>query len=128
MNDAVLGLDHLLLAMPAGGEGAAREFYGDLLRLPELAKPDELVGRGGCWFALPNLQLHLGIEDEFAPAIKAHPAFSVGDLEGLRRRLEGAGVSITPDASLSDQKRFFCADPFGNRLEFLETPTEAAKL
>ena len=124
MNDAILDLDHLLLAMPAGGEGAAREFYGSLLGLPELPKPDELAARGGCWFALPNLQLHLGVEDGFAPAKKAHPAFLVRDLEGLRRRLEAAGISTTPDLSLPNQKRFFCADPFGNRLEFLEAPTD----
>ena len=123
MNDAILSLDHVLLAMPARGEGAAREFYGNLLGLPELTKPKELATRGGCWFALPNLQLHLGVEDGFAPAKKAHPAFRVSDLEGLRRRLEAAGVSTTPDASLPNQKRFFCADPFGNRLEFLETRT-----
>ena len=123
MNDAILGLDHLLLAMPAGGEGAARGFCGELLGLPELPKPDELTARGGCWFALPNLQLHLGVEEGFVPAKKAHPAFRVRDLEGLRRRLEAAGTSTTPDASLPNQKRFFCADPFGNRLEFLEAHT-----
>ena len=82
MNDAILDLDHLLLAMPAGGEGAAREFYGGLLGLPGLPKPNELAARGGCWFALPNLQLHLGVEDGFTPAKKAHPAFLVRDLKG----------------------------------------------
>lgn len=116
----IIGLDHLQLAMPAGGEAQARGFYGDLLGLSEIAKPAELAPRGGCWFRGPGVDLHLGVEQPFAPARKAHPALLVADLEACRARLERAGVAITPDATVPGVRRFYAADPFGNRIEFIQ--------
>ncbi len=117
----IQGLDHLQLAMPAGEEAAARAFYGDLLGLTELTKPSELTARGGCWFTLGTQALHLGVETPFAPARKAHPAFAVSDLGACRARLEAAGVETLPDTALPHVHRFYAADPFGNRLEFIQT-------
>jgi catechol 2,3-dioxygenase-like lactoylglutathione lyase family enzyme len=116
----VVALDHLLLAMPRGKEVEARAFYGDLLGLPELKKPPNLATRGGVWFALGSQQLHLGIEKDFRPALKAHPAFLVRDLGGLRARLEQHGYVPYEDEPLAGYARFYVADPFGNRLELLE--------
>jgi len=116
----IVGIDHVQLAMPAGEEAAARHFYAAILGLTEVAKPEQLAGRGGCWFAGPGVALHLGIEADFTPASKAHPALRVADLEQARRTLEEAGVGITSDATLPHVRRFFVADPFGNRIEFLQ--------
>ena len=116
----LVGLDHIQLAMPAGGEPAARAFYVELLGLSEAAKPAVLAGRGGCWFAGPGIGVHLGVEQEFAPARKAHPAFSVADLEALRGTLAAAGVPITLDDTLPNVRRFYATDPFGNRIEFIQ--------
>jgi extradiol dioxygenase family protein len=116
----MLLLDHVQIAMPAGREDEARTFYGDLIGLPELRKPAELAGRGGCWFALGNQQLHLGVDPDFRPARKAHIAMALSDLDALRRRLERAGVATRDDVALGDPHRFFADDPFGNRTEFLE--------
>ena len=115
----ITGLDHLQLAMPAGKEAQARAFYGDLLGLVELEKPPELASRGGCWFALGQQALHLGIDTPFTPACKAHPAFTVSDLEALRKRLAAAHISTIDDPALPHVRRFYAADPFGNRLEFI---------
>lgn len=117
----IQGLDHLQLAMPAGEEAAARAFYGDLLGLTELTKPSELAGRGGLWFALGTQALHLGVEETFAPACKAHPAFAVSDLGACRARLEAAGVETLPDTALPHVHRFYAVDSFGNRLEFIQS-------
>jgi catechol 2,3-dioxygenase-like lactoylglutathione lyase family enzyme len=116
----VVALDHLLLAMPPGKEAEARAFYGDLLGLPELKKPPNLEVRGGVWFKLGSQQLHLGVEKDFRPALKAHPAFLVRDLGGLRARLEQHGYAPYEDEPLAGYARFYIADPFGNRLELLE--------
>lgn len=116
----ILELDHLQLAMPAGEEAAARAFYGDLLGLTELEKPPELAGRGGCWFALATQALHLGVEASFIPSRKAHPAFAVSDLGACKARLRAAGVETVPDTALPHVRRFYAADPFGNRLEFIQ--------
>jgi catechol 2,3-dioxygenase-like lactoylglutathione lyase family enzyme len=116
---AVLRLDHVQIAAPTGSEEAARRFYGDLLALREVAKPAALLARGGVWFQVGLHQLHVGIEEEFVPARKAHPAFAVDDLDELADRLKAAGVSVTWDAALSEVRRFYASDPFGNRLEFL---------
>lgn len=116
----ITGLDHMQLAMPAGAEDAARAFYGQLLGLREIAKPEALRGRGGCWFALPGAQLHLGVEAEFAPARKAHPAFLVADLAALVRRLDEAGVATTPDTAVAGVRRCYTSDPFGNRIELIQ--------
>jgi catechol 2,3-dioxygenase-like lactoylglutathione lyase family enzyme len=116
----IVGLDHVQLAMPSGGEAQARAFYGGLLGLREVPKPTQLAARGGCWFEGPGTQLHLGVEAEFVPARKAHPALRVDDLEACRALLAGAGVPITPDDTLPHLRRFYAADPFGNRIEFLQ--------
>jgi catechol 2,3-dioxygenase-like lactoylglutathione lyase family enzyme len=113
-------LDHLQLAMPPGREAEARAFYSGILGLVELAKPPNLAARGGVWFALGALQLHLGVEAEFHPARKAHPAFLVRDLAALRERLARQGFAPYEDEPLSGYQRFYAADPFGNRLEFMQ--------
>jgi len=116
----VLGLDHVQLAMPPGGEALARRFYGDILGLKEEAKPPHLAARGGCWFAGGALRLHLGVEADFRPARKAHPGLRVQGLAALRRRLEEAGFVTTEDQPLAGCDRFYVDDPFGNRLELME--------
>jgi catechol 2,3-dioxygenase-like lactoylglutathione lyase family enzyme len=110
---------HVQLAMPSGREAEARAFYGGLLGLDEIAKPSVLQARGGVWFRLGAQELHLGGDAEFRPARKAHPAFSVDHPERLRRRLEAHGVPTRDDIALPDRRRFYCDDPFGNRLEFV---------
>jgi catechol 2,3-dioxygenase-like lactoylglutathione lyase family enzyme len=114
----VLGIDHVQVAAPAGCEDAARAFYGVLLGLAELPKPAPLAARGGCWFRAGRVELHVGVEEPFAPARKAHPGFVVDDLEALRERLAAAGVAVRDDDALPGARRFYADDPFGNRLEF----------
>ncbi len=114
------GLDHIQLAIPPNGEATARAFYGVLLGLGEVAKPAALASRGGCWFVGLGIHLHLGVDDDFQPARKAHPAVSVSDLSALRHRLKEAGVPVIEDDALPDVRRFYASDPFGNRLEFIE--------
>jgi catechol 2,3-dioxygenase-like lactoylglutathione lyase family enzyme len=106
--------------MPRGREDEARAFYAGILGLAELAKPPNLVARGGVWFALGSQQLHLGVEADFHPARKAHPAFLVHGLAALRERLTQAGFKPYEDEPLAGYARFYVADPFGNRLEFLQ--------
>ena len=110
----IIGLDHIQLAMPKGGEEAARGFYGALLGLGEVAKPPELAVRGGVWFSFGCVQVHLGVEDKFKPAKKAHPAFRVVDLEGLCARLAAAGVDVARERGSA-----YVYDPFGNRVELV---------
>jgi catechol 2,3-dioxygenase-like lactoylglutathione lyase family enzyme len=112
-------LDHIQLAMPANEEAKAKTFYGNLLGLKEIEKPEALRTRGGCWFQLGDLQLHLGVEEDFKPAKKAHPAFRVDHYEDLQKRLREAGFTVTPDDLLRDVERFYTYDPFENRLEFI---------
>ena len=120
-----LGIGHVQLAMPVGEEARARTFYGDLLGLTELPKPPVLAARGGCWFAVGNgQQLHLGVEAPFAPARKAHPCLLAADLPSLRERLEGSGVAVIDDELRPGMARFYCVDPFGNRLEFADREGE----
>ena len=116
----LVGIDHVQLAMPAGAEEQARWFYGALLGLNEVEKPEPLVSRGGCWFEAPGISVHLGVQDGFVAALKAHPAFLVSDLEELRRALNDADVKVLPDSALNDVHRFYAADPFGNRIEFIQ--------
>jgi len=115
---SITGIDHVQVAAPPGCEGDARAFYGELLGLEEVMKPTELAERGGCWFRVGGQELHVGVEESFAPARKAHPGFVVDDLAGLRQRLAGEGIEVRVDASLPETARFFVDDPFGNRLEF----------
>ncbi|WP_027893832.1 VOC family protein [Calidithermus chliarophilus] len=117
----ITGLDHLQLSMPRGEEPKARAFYGGVLGLEEVPKPPVLAARGGVWFALPDGRgLHLGVEEGFSPAKKAHPAFRAHGLEALARRLEQAGHPVTWDDAIPEVRRFYATDPFGNRLEFQE--------
>jgi catechol 2,3-dioxygenase-like lactoylglutathione lyase family enzyme len=114
------GLDHVQLAMPRGGEAAARAFFIDLLGWREIAKPEALRARGGLWLEAGAAEIHLGVEDAFSPARKAHPAFAVNGIDQLARRLDDAGHAVTWADDIPGRRRFFSADPFGNRLEFLE--------
>jgi catechol 2,3-dioxygenase-like lactoylglutathione lyase family enzyme len=129
----IVGFDHVQLAAPADHEDAIRAFYGGLLGLTELPKPADLAGRGGAWFQGPGFQLHVGVDQEFTPARKAHPGLVVADLAEAAARLTAAGHPVKPDASVPGFRRFFSADPFGNRLEFLEptalpsSPTQPAQ-
>lgn len=116
----VKGIDHIQLAMPRGGEDRARAFYGGVLGIPEVQKPTNLAKRGGCWFMHGALRVHLGVEDDFHPARKAHPAFLVEDLPALRRLLEAAGFMPGMDEPLAGYDRIYVDDPFGNRIELLE--------
>jgi catechol 2,3-dioxygenase-like lactoylglutathione lyase family enzyme len=116
----IVGLDHVQLAMPAGGESQARAFYADLLGLVEVAKPEPLAARGGCWFEGPGTAIHLGVEADFRPARKAHPALVVADLEACREKLTAAGVEVDADRSLPSVWRFYAHDSFGNRIEFIQ--------
>jgi catechol 2,3-dioxygenase-like lactoylglutathione lyase family enzyme len=116
----ISGIDHVQLAMPRGREDEARHFYGDLLGLPEQPKPPNLAKRGGCWFGAEGIVLHLGVEADFRPARKAHPALLVEDLPALVRRLAEAGIEVVEDEPLPGYDRVYVADPFGNRIELLE--------
>lgn len=120
----LLGIDHVQLAAPKGCELRARNFFGRLLGLEEIEKPASLRARGGCWFRVGSSQLHIGVEEHFRPARKAHPAFAVNDIEALFAVFEGAGVSCVWDDAMGGIRRFYANDPWGNRLEFTE-PTRA---
>ena len=113
----ILGIDHVQVAAPAGCEAEARAFYGGLLGLEELPKPELLRGRGGCWFRAGTNELHVGVEEPFVPARKAHPGFVVDDLVALAARLRAEGIEVTPEESIPGVERAYVADPFGNRLE-----------
>lgn len=114
----VEGLDHVQLACPRGGEEQARRFYGDLLGLREIEKPEPLRSRGGVWFECGAQQLHLGVEEPFWPAKNAHPALTVTDAATLDELAARLG-EVTWDTDLPGYKRFYVEDPFGNRLELL---------
>lgn len=120
----ITGVHHVQVAAPPGCEGAARVFYGGLLGLTEIEKPPLLALRGGCWFRGGVGELHIGVEDPFTPAAKAHPAFSVGSeatLDRLAASLADAGVEVrwADDAEIPTQRRFHVSDPWGNRLEIV---------
>lgn len=114
------GIDHVQLAMPRGGEDRAVAFYAGVLGMVQVGKPANLAIRGGCWFELPGLKLHLGVEDHFTPARKAHPALLVEDLRGFTKHLKAAGVEVRRDEPLEGYDRVYVDDPFGNRIELLE--------
>lgn len=116
----VLRLDHVQLAMPPGEEEAAAAFYEGLLGLPRVPKPPHLEARGGCWFETGDVKLHLGVEDDFRPARKAHPALIVDDLAGLVASLEEADVTVTDGGPLEGYVRVDVVDPFGNRIELMQ--------
>jgi catechol 2,3-dioxygenase-like lactoylglutathione lyase family enzyme len=116
-----IGLHHIQLAMPPGEEEAAVKFYGHLLGMERIEKPPELASRGGVWFLDGDLEVHLGVEQSFQPADKAHPAFLVDSVERLRTRLEAAGFGVAVDeVQLEGFHRCYVHDPFGNRIELIE--------
>jgi len=115
----ITGVDHVQLAMPRGREDAARAYYAGLLGMTEQPKPPALAARGGCWFTSGAAALHLGVEDPFAPARKAHPALLVDDLDRLAAALSAAGYAcVRSDDQVPGVRRFHSHDPFGNRVEF----------
>ena len=116
----IVGIEHVQLAMPPGGEDAARGFYSGLLGLPERTKPPALAARGGCWFEAPGVKVHLGVDADFRAAQKAHPALLVDDLAGLQIALAAAGVEAVPDEPADGRERCYVSDPFGNRIELMQ--------
>ena len=120
----IVGLDHVQLAMPIGGEEAARGFYGAVLGFVEVPKPAALGDRGGCWFVTadpgPAVALHLGTDRDFRPARRAHVALLIDDLEAFRRTLDADGIETADEGGDIGVRRFYAFDPFGNRLEFVD--------
>jgi predicted enzyme related to lactoylglutathione lyase len=117
---SIIAIDHIQLAIPQGEEEQARAFYAGLLEFTERPKPPQLAGRGGVWFEAGEVKLHLGVDAEFHPARKAHPAFLVHGLTRLLSRLEASGGQITRDVPLDGYERAHVTDPFGNRIELME--------
>jgi catechol 2,3-dioxygenase-like lactoylglutathione lyase family enzyme len=116
----IRAVDHVQLAMPTGGEEEATAFYEGLLGIPRVPKPPHLERRGGCWFEDSAVKVHLGVETDFRPARKAHPALLVEDLPALVRTLRDAGRPVTDDEPLDGYDRAYTEDPFGNRIELME--------
>lgn len=114
---SIVGIDHVQLAAPSGCEEAARRFYGELLGLEELPKPEELLARGGVWFRAGAQELHVGVEEPFVPARKAHPGLVVEGLDAICERLRAGGYEPRPDNAIPEVARVHVDDPFGNRLE-----------
>jgi catechol 2,3-dioxygenase-like lactoylglutathione lyase family enzyme len=115
-----LGVHHVQIALPADCEDQARRFYGELLGMDELTKPPVLAARGGCWFRAGGWEVHLGVEQEFRPARKAHPGVLVRGIDDLAERLTRGGVEVDWDDDFPGHRRFYVHDPYGNRLEFLQ--------
>ena len=115
----MLRVDHVQIAIPPGAEAACRAFYVGVLGMTELAKPADLAGRGGLWLRSGEVEIHLGVEQDFRPARKAHPGIVVRDIDALGARVEAAGGAPTWDDAIPGVRRFFTADPLGNRLEFI---------
>lgn len=114
-------IEHVQLAMPSGEEETASSFFIEILGMTEVPKPANLAGRGGCWFESDDgVKLHLGVQPDFIPAKKAHPAFVVDDLEAFRAELEASGVECRDDEPLEHFNRTYISDPFGNRIELME--------
>ena len=117
---ALIRLEHVQLAMPAGREADAVAFYEGLLGIPHVPKPPHLAARGGCWFEDGALKVHLGVEADFRPARKAHPAFLVDDVRSLASAVAAAGHEVLDDEPLEGYDRIYVHDPFGNRLELMQ--------
>jgi catechol 2,3-dioxygenase-like lactoylglutathione lyase family enzyme len=115
-----LGIDHVQLAAPPGCEASARKFYVEILGMTELTKPAPLQSRGGIWLQCGMHQVHIGVQVDFAPDTKAHPALRVLHMAALRRRLETHKIEIIEDDAIPGTQRFYVHDPFGNRVEFVE--------
>jgi catechol 2,3-dioxygenase-like lactoylglutathione lyase family enzyme len=116
----IVGFDHVQLAMPAGEEGRAVAFFEGLLGLRQVAKPEPLASRGGCWFEGAGVKVHLGVEADFRPARKAHPALLVRGLGELVEGLEAAGFTVSSGDRVEGRVQRFVDDPFGNRIELVE--------
>jgi len=116
----IKAIDHVQLAMPPGKEAEARAFYEGVLGIPEVPKPPNLAKRGGCWFEQGILKVHLGVDNDFHPARKAHPAFLLDDLDALKAFLAAAGYAFKADEPLEGCDRIYVDDPFGNRIELME--------
>ncbi len=116
----VVGIDHVQLAMPAGGEQQARAFYRDVLGIPEKPKPADMAGRGGCWFESDSVKIHLGVERSFRAASKAHPGLLVSDLAQIVDLCRQQGLEVVEGPPLGGRPRAFVNDPFGNRIELLQ--------
>ena len=116
----VVAIDHVQLAMPEGGEAPAQQFYEGLLGLTRVPKPPHLERRGGCWFENDSVKVHLGVEADFRPARKAHPALVVEGLDQLVEQLRAAGVAVRDSEPMDAQRRAYADDPFGNRIELIE--------
>jgi catechol 2,3-dioxygenase-like lactoylglutathione lyase family enzyme len=119
VNKPFIAIDHVQLAMPPGGEKAARGFYSEVLEMREIEKPAELAKRGGCWFESGSVQLHLGVEEQFRPAKKAHPALQCVEYDHLLLKLRAAGVELTEANDIPGLRRSHIYDPFGNRIELI---------
>jgi catechol 2,3-dioxygenase-like lactoylglutathione lyase family enzyme len=119
MRFEIMRLDHVQLAMPPGGEAEAEAFYAGVLGLQRIPKPAPLAARGGCWFRHGDVAVHLGVEEDFRPARKAHPAFVVDDLAALHDACEAAGVAVRPNPDRGPGTGAYVDDPFGNRIEFV---------
>jgi catechol 2,3-dioxygenase-like lactoylglutathione lyase family enzyme len=117
---AIVAIDHVQLAVPRGAESTCRPFFVDILGLREIEKPPALRDRGGLWFQGAGIEIHLGVDPDFRPARKAHPAFRVTGLDALAARIAAAGLPVVRDEAIAGRQRFFTEDPVGNRLEFLE--------
>lgn len=116
----VVRLEHVQLAMPAGLEVEAIAFYEGLLGIPHVPKPDHLAARGGCWFEDGDLKVHLGVDADFRPATKAHPAFVVDGVRTVAAAVAAAGLAVNDDEPLDGFDRVYVSDPFGNRIELME--------
>jgi catechol 2,3-dioxygenase-like lactoylglutathione lyase family enzyme len=116
----IVRLDHVQLAMPAGLEPEAIAFYEGVLGIPHIPKPEHLAARGGCWFEAGGLKVHLGVDANFRPATKAHPAFIVDDARGLAAAVAAAGFAVNDDEPLDGYDRVYVTDPFGNRIELMQ--------
>jgi catechol 2,3-dioxygenase-like lactoylglutathione lyase family enzyme len=119
MGFEIVGLDHVQLAMPPGLETQAEAFYTGVLGLARVPKPPPLAARGGCWFVHGDVAVHLGVEEDFRPARKAHPAFAVDDLAALLSACAAAGVAVRPNPDLEPGRGAYVDDPFGNRIELV---------
>ena len=126
---SILGVDHVQLAAPPGCEDEARRFFGEVLGLGEVEKPPSLAARGGTWFEAGKQQIHVGVEEGFVPARKAHPALLVEptQLEDMARRLTQEGAPVTWDEELAPLRRFYTADPWGNRIELIAAPLSESR-
>lgn len=116
----ISAIHHVQIAIPVGGEHLARAFFVDTLGFAEIEKPEHLRARGGCWFTSGSAEVHIGVEEGFTPARKAHPAFVTADLDQTRRKITDAGYEVADDTQLGGYRRFYAADAFGNRIEFMQ--------